>query len=230
MRPVLGIVPARAGSRRLQRKNVRRLGGKPLVAWAIETALGSRRLDRIVVSSDDPEVLAIAGGYDRVEALERPADLATDTAPAIGYVRHALERLEERGAGPYAAVVILQPSSPLTLPEDVDGTVELLATSGADSAVSVVRVDHAIHPVKLKVMQGDRLLPWLEDERGRMAEHELPKIWVRNCAVYASRRETVDAGDLLGGDSRGYPMPRERSVDINEEIDLRLAELLLGER
>lgn len=230
LHPTLGIVPARAGSKRLPRKNVRLLGGRPLVAWVIETALASRLLDRVVVSSDDPEVLAIAAAHGPGLALERPTALATDTAPAITYVRHALETLEARGEGPFESVVILQPSSPLTLPEDVDATLELLAASGADSAVTVVRLDHAIHPAKLKTLDGDRLLPYLEEEAGRMAAHELPEVYVRNCAVYATRRAVVEEGEILGADCRGHVMPRERSVDINDAMDLSFAEFLVARR
>lgn len=228
MRPVLGIVPARAGSKRLPRKNVRELGGKPLVGWAIEVALGSRWLDHVVVSSDDPEALDIARGYPEVVALERPSELASDTAPAIAYVEHALSELEARGEGPFETVVILQPSSPLTLPEDVDSTLELLAASGAESAVTVVKLDHAVHPAKLKRLDGDRLIPYLEEERGRMAEHELPEVYVRNCAVYATRRAAIDRGSIVTGDCRAHVMPRQRSIDINDATDFAFAEFLLA--
>jgi len=224
----LGIIPARAGSKRLPRKNVLPLGGKPLVAWSIEAARGAPRLSRLVVSSDDREVLDIAASYDERLPLARPAQLATDTSLAIEFVRHALETLEGQGEEPFEAVVIIQPSSPLTLPADIDATVDLLATSGAESAVSVVQLDHAIHPWKMKVLDGDRLLSYLVDERGRTAAHELPPIYVRNCSVYATRRSAIDAGQILSDDCRGYVMPRERSVDINEELDLAFAEFLLS--
>jgi CMP-N,N'-diacetyllegionaminic acid synthase len=209
-------------------KNLRLLGGKPLVEWALEAALRARSLDRVVVSSDDDAVLAIAGRAPRAGALRRPAELSTDTAPAIDYVRHALASLEAEGEARYDAIAIVQPSSPLTEPADIDATVDLLWRSGADSAVSIVRLEHAVHPLKLKVLDGDRLLPYLEEERGRRAAHELPAVYVRNCAVYAARRHVVDAGEIIGADCRGYLMPRERSVDINEEIDLAFADFLLG--
>ena len=124
------------------------------------------------------------------------------------------------------AVAIVQPSSPLTLARDIDGTIDLLDQSGAESAVSVVQVDHAIHPAKLKVMQGDRLLPYLEAEGERMAEFQLPRVYVRNCAVYVSRRAVIESGKILGDDCRGYEMPRERSVDINSPFDLEFARFL----
>jgi CMP-N,N'-diacetyllegionaminic acid synthase len=225
---VLGIVPARGGSKRIPHKNLVLLGGKPLVAWAIETAQQVSCLDRVVVSSDDQEVLAIAGGYDQRLPLERPAELASDEAPAVAYVRHALSTLELAGAPRFDVIVILQPSSPLTAARDVEDTVALLVRSGADTAVTVMEVEHAVHPAKLKRMEGDRLLPYLEEEQGRMAAHELPKVFVRNCAVYAIRRHVIEAGAIIGPDCRGLLMPRERSLDINEPLDLAFAEFLLA--
>ncbi len=222
---ILGIVPARAGSKRVAGKNVRPLAGKPLCQWAIEAALGSARVTRWAVSSDDPRVLEIARRYPQVTAIERPAELASDTAPAIGYVRHALEVM----GGGFDAFCIVQPSSPLTLSSDIDGTVELLERSGAETAVSVVELDHAVHPFKMKVMEGDKLLPFLEEERGRMQSHELPRVFVRNCSVYVSRVGVLDAyGSVIGGDQRGFVMPPERSIDINVELDLVIAEVLLS--
>jgi CMP-N-acetylneuraminic acid synthetase len=203
------------------------LGDKPLVAWVIEAALGARTIDRLVVSSDLPEILDVARRYDRALPLPRPAEISTDTSPAIEYVRHALTFVEADARRSFEAVVILQPSSPFTLPADIDATVGLLKRSGADTAVTVVELDHAVHPVKLKVMEGDALLPYLEEEGGRMAAHELPRLFVRNGAVYATTRRMVDRGLLIGPDCRAVVMPRERSLDINAPIDLEFARFLL---
>jgi CMP-N-acetylneuraminic acid synthetase len=226
MTPALGIVPARLGSKRLPGKNMKLVGGKPLVAWAIEAALGAKRLGEVVVSSDDPRVLEIARRYPRARALERPAELATDTTPAIDYVRHALGAL----GGAWDAVAIVQPSSPLTLASDVDGTLDVLWRSGAPSAASVVRLDQALQPSKLKRLVGDRLVPYLEEEGGRTAAHELPELYVRNGSVYAARRSALDAGRVIADDCRAYVMPRERSVDVNDARDLAFAEFLLARR
>jgi len=223
---ILGIIPARGGSKRVVEKNLRLLAGKPLVAWAIEAACQADRIDRLVVSSDDERILEIARGYDPRLPLRRPADLATDTAPAIDYVRHAIEELERASQTVFDAVVIVQPSSPFTLPVDIDATIDLLDSSGADTAVSVVEVEHALHPAKFKVLNGDRLAPYFEEERGRMAANELPRVYVRNCSVYATRRGTIERGQIIGDDCRGYLMPRERSLDINDEQDLAFAEWL----
>jgi CMP-N,N'-diacetyllegionaminic acid synthase len=224
---VLGIIPARAGSKRVPGKNLRILGGKPLVLRAIEAARGARTLSRVIVSSDDTEVLKLAGEL----GLLRPAEISTDTALAIDYVHHALRILEGGGDARYEAVAILQPSSPFTTPEDIDETVAALEDApGADSAVSVVEVEHATHPLKLKRLVDGRLLSFLEEEGGRMASHELPKLFVRNGSVYATRRNAIDRGEIIGNDSRAWVMPRERSVDINDELDFQFAEFLAQQR
>lgn len=223
---VLGIIPARAGSKRLPRKNLRPLGGRPLVDWVLRAARAARALDRLVLSSDDEEVLTLARAHDPALPLQRPPELASDASPALDYVQHALRTLEA-GGDRFDAVAIIQPSSPFTRAGDIDGTVALLRRSGADSAVSVVELDHAIHPVKLKRLDGDRLLPYLEEERGRMAAQELPRLFVRNGSVYVSRRAVLDGGAILGEDCRGFVMPAERSVDINTGQDLLFAEFLL---
>lgn len=227
---VLGIVPARGGSKRVPRKNVRPLGGKPLVVWAIEAALAAKQLARVVLSSDDDEVLALGAHHAEVVCLRRPDEISTDTAPAIDYVRHAQRELALRGEAPFDAIAIVQPSSPFTEPTDVDAGVTLLEQSGADSAVSVMQLDHAIHPLKLKRLEGDKLLPFLEEERGRMSDHQLPKLFVRNGSVYVSAAKTIARGEIIGEDSRGFVMPRERSIDINDELDFSFAEFLLGQR
>ena len=226
--PVLAIIPARGGSRRLPGKNLRTLGGKPLVLRALETARAVRGLDRLALSSDDERILHLAAGFGDAVAIERPAALARDDSPAIAYVAHALATLERRERLRFGAVVILQPTSPLTLPEDVEATLTLLLRSGAESAVTVMRVDHAFHPAKFKRLEGDRLVPYLEEEDGRFSAADLPAVFVRNGAVYASRRSVIDRGRVIGEDCRGHVMPRERSIDINEEIDLAYAEFLLS--
>lgn len=227
MAKILGIIPARAGSKRLPGKNVRLLDGKPLVAYAIETALKSTLITNIVVSSDSQEVLDIASNYSNVKVIKRPTELAGDLSPAIDYVNHALAQFETV----FNYVVILQASSPLTQANDVDQTIQLLLDHPeADSSVSVMDLDHAIHPVKLKKFEGHLLLPYWEEENGRMAAHELPKLYVRNCAVYVSSMQTLLSGKIIGDHCLGYLMPRERSIDINELIDFEFAEFLISKR
>lgn len=208
-------------------KNFRPFAGTTLVDIAIQQSLQSKWLTDIVLSSDSEEVLAIGRKYDRIITLPRPAEMAGDLSPAIDYVKHTLATLEPQKGYKYDMVVILQPSSPLRTAQDIDNTIELLVNSpNAEASVSVVKVDHMVHPLKLKVMQGHQLLPFIEEEKGRFASHELPDIYVRNCAVYVSRRERLENEDVISPNSVGYIMPAETSVDINSMLDFDFAEYL----
>jgi CMP-N,N'-diacetyllegionaminic acid synthase len=136
-----------------------------------------------------------------------------------------LEEVEREAGERFDAVAVVQPTSPLTAPDDIAAAVDLLERTGAESAATVVKLDHAVHPLKLKRLEGDRLVPFLEDDAMR-PEHELPELWVRNGAVYLTRRDVVDRGQLITPDCRAHVMPAERSVDVNEAIDLEFAEFL----
>jgi CMP-N-acetylneuraminic acid synthetase len=222
----LGVVPARGGSKRVPGKNLAAVGGRTLVRRALETALAAGCFDAIALSSDDPDILAEADGLD-VLALPRDPALATDAARSVDVVRNVLAVAErEHGRGPFEAVAVVQATSPFTAPEDVAGTVALLDFSGAGSAVSVVRVESPEHPLKLKRLEGDRLLPYLEED-ALVPFQELPELWRRNGSVYVSRREVVEAGAMLAEDVRGYPMPGERSLDIDTPLDLAFARFLV---
>jgi CMP-N,N'-diacetyllegionaminic acid synthase len=223
---VLGLIPARGGSRRIVRKNLALLGGKTLVRRALETALEARCFGLVVLSSEDPEILAEAEGLDVVR-IERPPELASDTALAYDVVMQALAAVEA-GREAFDAVGIVQCTSPFTAPADLKGVVDLLAASGAGSAVTVSRLESALHPLKLKRLEGDRLLPLFADDE-MTPSHELQPVWVRNGSAYVTRREVLEGGRLIADDVRGYEMPAERSLDIDTPRDLALARLIAGE-
>lgn len=221
----LGIVPARAGSKRLPGKNKKKLGDKELVRYAIEAALSAQTVTDWVLSSDDEDILNIGNEYEQLQCLIRPAEIADDHAPAISYVRHALAEL----ATNYAGIVIVQVTSPFTRAADIDGCLGLLTDEGADSAATVVKLDHSLQPAKIKKMEGQTLLPYFEQEDGRMAAHELPDLYVRNGSVYVSRIETIRAGKIIGDHCLGYVMPRERSLDINDPLDFAFAAFMIDQ-
>jgi CMP-N,N'-diacetyllegionaminic acid synthase len=220
----LGLVPARGGSTRVPRKNLALLGGRTLVRRALETALAAGCFETVALSSDDDEILAEADGLDAV-ALRRPTELSTQEVRASDFTLHALREL-----GDFDALAIVQCTSPFTAPEDIAGAVALLEASGAESVVTVAVADAAHHPLKMKRLEGDRLLPYLEDDR-LTPSHELERLWVRNGSVYVFRRDAVERG-LEADDVRGYEMPPERSFDIDTPEDLAFAEFLVarGER
>ena len=149
-------------------------------------------------------------------ALERPPELASDRARAYDVALHALRTLEAEGRGPFDALGLMQCTSPFTAPEDLAGAVELLEETGAGSVVSVTAVEAAQHPLKLKRMEGDRLLPFLEDD-ALLPSHDLPPLFVRNGSIYLVRRAGLEAGGLVTDDVRGFLMPAERSYDIDTQ-------------
>lgn len=224
---VLAIIPARGGSKRIPNKNKKKLAGKELVRYALEAALDATKITSIVVSSDDKDILQIAAAYPNVIPLVRPFEISGDEAPAITYIIHALEHMKENFFVNYDMVAIVQPSSPFTLGMDIDQTITLLEKSkDADSSVSVMKLDHAIHPIKLKTMRNSELIPYIEEEKGRMAANELPELYIRNGSVYVSRIENIKNKQIIGKKCLGYVMPRERSIDINDPIDFEFAEFL----
>ncbi len=228
---ILAIIPAREGSKRVPKKNFRPFANTTLVDLAIQQALDSRMLTTIVLSSDSDDVLRIASKYNHLLALKRPEELSDDLSPAIDYVRHALINLETND-NIYDLVVILQPSSPLRTAHDIDACIEkLLLHSHADSCVSVVKVDHMIHPIKLKKLNGEVLEPYIEEEAGRFASQDLPDIYVRNCAVYVTWRKDLEVRrDVIGHKCLAHIMPDNTSVDINTMLDFEFAEFLYAKK
>lgn len=224
---ILAIIPARAGSKRVVNKNIRKLGGKSLVERAMELASSLPYLiDKVVLSSDGDLLLEEAKKFPNVIALKRPEDISGDKAPAITYVQHALQEVEKSGDH-YDIVVILQPSSPFTLPQDVEETIKKLDfENGIEASVSVMECDHAYHPMKLKRLTGSTLHSYLEDEKGKTAAHEIPMLYVRNGSVYVVSRKLVDQGIIISDRSNAHVMPRERSIDINDELDFSFAEFM----
>jgi CMP-N,N'-diacetyllegionaminic acid synthase len=216
---VVALIPARGGSKGIPRKNLAPLGGRPLLAWTIEAALGSRAVTRTVVSTEDGEIAAAARELG-AEVLVRPPELAADDTPMQPVIAHALAELPG-----HDVLVLLQPTSPLRRAEDVDEAVDLLLATGADSVVSVVEVPHRYRPGSLMALDGDRVVRLADDHAG--TRQEKPLVYARNGpAVLALRPDRIGT-DLYGGDCRPYVMGARESLDVDEPFDLELAELLL---
>ncbi len=232
MAEVLGVIPARGGSKTVPRKNLQPLAGRPLVAWTFQAARQSARLARTVCSTDDLEIAALAREAGIEVPFLRPAELAGDDTPSLPVAQHAVRALEQQGYRP-DVVVLLQPTSPLRRAEHIDAAVDLLEASGADSIVSVVQVPHNFNPVSLLRLENGRLVPYLPGEGVRvLRRQDKPEVWARNgAAVYVTRRDVLmDEDSFFGRDCRPLVMPREESVDIDDETDLVVAAALLERR
>ncbi len=227
----LGVIPARGGSKSIPRKNIAMLGGRPLLAYTIEAAQGSRLLTDYLVSSEDEEILQVARQYGAPTPFVRPAELASDEAPSLPVVQHALREMERLKGVVYDIVVLLQPTTPFRLPQDIDAAVEKLIATQADSVISVCDVG-AYHPARMRWIIDDQLveLP-IREERELQRRQDLPPVYIRNGAIYAVRREVVMLqNSMVGKISRPYIMPEERSVNIDSKLDFLLAEILIQQK
>ncbi|MEQ1896012.1 MAG: acylneuraminate cytidylyltransferase family protein [Vicinamibacterales bacterium] len=227
---IIGIVPARGGSKGLPGKHLLPLAGRPLIAWTFDAALGSTTLGRVILSTDDERIAQIARGQGVDVPFMRPADLAVDETPMIDVLLHAIAELTAVGDAP-DAVVLLQPTSPLRRAAHIDGAVRLLGTSGADAVVSVVPVPHRFNPVSVMRLEGDRLTPFAGGASVTRRQDK-PLVYARNGpAVVAVRtRVLVDERSLYGRDTRALPMSEADSIDVDTEWDLAVAELALARR
>jgi len=225
MPEVLGIIPARGGSKSVPRKNIRLVGGRPLIAYAIDAAQKSQLLTHYVVSTDNEEIAAVAQ-HAGASVLMRPHELAEDDTPMVPVVKHALMSLSP-AEGHYDFVVVLQPTAPLRTAEDIDAALQILFDTGADSVTSVYQVaDH--HPARMYRLINGRLIPY-EVEPVERLRQTLPPVYHRNGAIYACKVSLVlEKNTLIGPDVRPHIMPRERSLNIDDELDLAFADCLLS--
>jgi CMP-N-acetylneuraminic acid synthetase len=223
---VLCVVPARGASKSIPLKNLSLLLGKPLLHYALSSALSAKRVDRVVVSSEHPLILDLTASYGERIPLRRPPELALDDTPSLPVLLHALRVCEEEDGTCYDIIILVQATNPLVLPQDIDATAEKLLTTGCDSCFTVTKLDH-IYPAKLKRIEDDHLLPYCEEEEDMVRRQDLPEVYIRNGSCYGVKRATLLSGTFFGKDSRAVVVPRERSIDINEPLDLIFAEALM---
>ncbi|PRM99444.1 cytidylyltransferase domain-containing protein [Aliarcobacter cryaerophilus] len=218
----LAIIPARGGSKRLPRKNVLDLCGKPLIAYTIEAALKSKYIDKVIVSSDDEEILNISKKIG-ADIIKRPIDLANDTATTFDAIKHTIDNFEK-----YDYIVLLQPTSPLRNEKHIDEAIELLEKKKADAIVSVCEMDHS--PLWSNTLPNDgNMSNFLKDEILNKRSQDLEKYYRLNGAIYICKTEKLieNKSFLLKDNIFAYIMNRENSVDIDEEIDFKIAEVIL---
>ncbi|HEY9548027.1 MAG TPA: acylneuraminate cytidylyltransferase family protein [Kiloniellaceae bacterium] len=223
---VLGLIPAKGGSTRLTKKNIRQLGDRSLLAWTAEAARTSGVIDRLVVSTEDEEVAAAARAIGLEVPFMRPQALARDPAGVVQVALHALETLEAAGER-YDTLVTLLPTCPLRNADDIRGAYALFIERGRPFVLSVSEFEHTPFAALGPTADG-RLEPYTPQYFGRKSQ-EMPKAYRPNGAVHvldvaAFREAKSDLAQPLVG----YIMPRERSFDIDTEDDLRAAEVHLA--
>ncbi len=227
---MLGLVPARGGSKGIPRKNVRPLGGRPLLEWVLAAITASASVERLLVSTDDEEVATLARTAGAETPFLRPAELAGDDAPGAAVVEHALEWLaREEGVEP-DWILFVQPTEPFVRPEQISRAIELALEREADSAITAIRVPRNFHPFHVRLERDGflafdrpdehRAHPTRQGDPPRLAFGNL--YWVRREAFLADR--SLEAGRRVGLEIEALT-----ALDLNTEEDWRLAELLAPE-
>lgn len=223
----LAIIPARGGSKRLPGKNLMPLQGKPLISWTIEAATQTGIFGTICVSTDSEQIRTVALAAGASVPFARPLELSSDNATSVDVVVHALEFYSKRGTQ-FETFCLLQPTSPLRSAEDIAGAYELYSRAHAESVTAVTEVDHS--PLWANTLGPDRsMVGFLRAEVVGLRSQELPTYYRVNGAIYfcravefMSRRTFISASG-----SFAYIMPRERSIDIDTELDFEVAQALL---
>lgn len=214
-RKVMGVIPARGGSKGIPRKNLRLLAGKPLIAWTIEEAKKSQYIDRLILSSEDEEIIKAAQEWGCEVPFVRPAELARDDTPGLEPVIHALKTT---GDG-YDYVVLLQPTSPLRTVNDIDDCIRYCVREGAPVCVSVSlagKSPYWMHTLN----EHNRLRPLLPAEKPAERRQDLPPVYVENGAVYvAETGYLLKEKRFITEETLAYIMPADRSWDIDTEMD-----------
>jgi len=223
----LGVIAARGGSKGLPRKNVLPLAGRPMIAWSVAAGQESRHLDRLILSSDDREIIDTARAAGCEAPFVRPRELAGDDISVVPALVHALDALGES----YDFIVLLQATSPLRRGADIDACLELAADTGAPAVIAVTRPAKSPYWM-VKLDNESRMQRVVEPpaENRAHARQLLPDVYVPNGAVYVARTGWLrETGTFVSPDTRAYVMPQERSVDIDTRIDFLLAEALLAD-
>lgn len=225
---VLGIIPARGGSKGVKRKNIKLLGGKPLIQYTIDEAKKSK-LTKVILSTDDEEIAEVSAKLGLPVPFIRPENLATDSAKAIPVIQHALSFMEEQDNTTYDAVMMLQPTTPFRLAKDIDEAIEKLESTGSDSVISVIDVE-GHHPARMKYLEDGKLIdPDFCEEIENQPRQQLRPMYLRNGAIYLTRKEVLLKNSFKGQSCFAQIMPLDRSANIDTEHDFAYAQWILKE-
>ena len=224
---VLGLIPARGGSKGIPHKNIKEIAGHPLISYTIECGLRSKYLDDVVVSTDSEEIAEIAIAFGASVPFMRPAELALDTSKTIECVIHARDTLAEMGEH-YDAIVLLQPTSPLRMPADIDGAIELFYSTGKRGVVSISKTRES--PILFRTIGDNGELEHLMDASSTVRRQDMPTWYRVDGAVYVNESDSLSLETSLNDNPFGYPIDQDRGIDIDNIDDFYEAERSINNR
>lgn len=226
---ILGIIPARGGSKGVPCKNIRVVAGKPLIAWTIKEAKKSEHIEQLIVSSEDDEIIAVAKEFGCEAPFVRPMELAQDETPGIEPIKHAINFYLNNGVY-FDYIICLQCTSPLRTVSDIDGAIELCLKSNADSVVSVCEAEHSPYWMK-KVDERGCIANFIDDGMKYARRQDLPKVYRINGAFYMATPELImKTNNWYSKETRAFIMDNMHSIDIDSELDFIVVETVLKQK
>jgi len=223
---VLAIIPARGGSKGVKNKNIREVGGKPLINWTIEAGFGSKYIDRMILSSDDQKIISVAENVGCEVPFVRPNFLSTDEAKSIDVVLHAVDLVAEE----FDIIVLLQPTSPLRTSDDIDGALNKFIDTDAQAVVSVSEVDKSPYWMYKLQAPGDRIQPVIDLKNSPLRRQDAPECFALNGAVYVIDSKILKSEQsFIPEDTRAFVMSQRSSLDIDTEEDLNYLKFVVGD-
>lgn len=227
---VLGIIPARAGSKGIPNKNLKSLATRPLLAYTIESAMLSGVIDRLILSTDSPEIARLGDSLGVEVPFLRPSDLAQDDTPMLPVIKHAISSLEKTQWYP-KIIVLLQPTAPLRTPEHIKKAIYLLKTKNCQSVVSVVPVPNHYSPLYVMKIKNDRLINFLDEGKSIIRRQDVTPAYSRDGTVYVVRRDLIMNENTIYGENC-YPLilSRKESINLDNWEDWEKAETLLSQK
>ncbi len=225
---ILAIIPARGGSKRVPRKNVKLLSNKPLISYTISAALKSKYIDKTIVSTDNKEIARIARQYEADIPFIRPSELAHDDSTTLSVLKHAVKFMEKSKNFKPDLVILIQPTSPLVLAEDIDMAIEKIIETKTNSCVSVCEISERPEWM-FHLSESGKIRPFLKKKNKITNSQQLPKVYRLNGAIYITRRDILIKNNIIIDEdsSSAIVMPPERSIDIDRPIDFIVAEALI---
>lgn len=223
---ILALIPARGGSKGIPGKNIKKLAGKPLIAYTVEAAKAAPSISRIIVSTDSLEIADTAQRYGAEVPFLRPEELASDTSKTMDAVMYTLDKLAKQGET-YDYLVLLQPTSPLRTAEDIEGCIQKALKCGRD-VVAVSEVQD--NPVLMRRMAETGEMSSLLNGSSTVRRQDMQAYYRVNGSIYVNLVDRLSSDTSLNDNPVGYILPREHSVDIDEPVDFEIAEYYIRER
>jgi CMP-N-acetylneuraminic acid synthetase len=226
---LIAVIPARGGSRVIPHKNIIPVAGKPLIAYTIEAAIEAKEFERVIVSTDDQKISALATEYG-AETVKRPKEFAEDNSPTIDCVKHLISHLAKKENYFADSLALLQPTAPLRDSADIKNALKMFRDSGKKTTVSVSEPGKSPYlSVKIENQEIEPLFGW--KYHFNMRRQDLPKAFLVDGAIYITTiKNMLEHNNFFGKNPIGYVMTREHGMDIDEKIDLEIVECLIKNR